>query len=153
MNILQINSSARSENSQSSRLAGAIVERLRAADPEARVSVRDLSRSPHPALDEAALGALFTPTAQRTPQQAGRVAQDDALIAELSAAVGLGGRDRRLGDERERARKAVTARIHDAIGRIDRALPELGEHLRTTVQTGTWCTYSPEQPIRWRGAR
>ncbi len=86
MNILQINSSARSENSQSSRLAGAIVERLRAADPEARVSVRDLSRSPHPALDEAALGALFTPTAQRTPQQAGRVAQDDALIAELLAA-------------------------------------------------------------------
>lgn len=80
-------------------------------------------------------------------------AERDALIAELSAAVGLGGRDRRLGDERERARKAVTARIHDAIGRIDRALPELGEHLRTTVQTGTWCTYSPEQPIRWRGAR
>ena len=80
-------------------------------------------------------------------------AERDALIAQLSAAVGLGGRDRRLGDERERARKAVTARIRDAIGRIDRALPGLGEHLRTTVQTGTWCTYSPEKPIRWRCAR
>jgi predicted ATPase len=79
-------------------------------------------------------------------------AERDALIAQLSAAVGLGGRDRRLGDERERARKAVTARIRDAIGRIDRAVPELGAHLRTTVQTGTWCTYSPEHPIRWRSA-
>ncbi|WP_026875793.1 ATP-binding protein [Jiangella gansuensis] len=77
----------------------------------------------------------------------------DALIAQLSAAVGLGGRDRRLGDESERARKAVTARIRDAIDRVDRAIPELGEHLRTTVQTGTWCTYSPEHPIRWRSGR
>ncbi|MFC5731364.1 MULTISPECIES: ATP-binding protein [Nocardioides] len=79
-------------------------------------------------------------------------AERDALTAQLSAAVGLGGRDRRLGDERERARKAVTARIHDAIGRIDRAIPELGEHLRATVQTGTWCSYAPEHPTRWRCA-
>jgi FMN-dependent NADH-azoreductase len=48
--------------------------------------VRDLSRTPHPALDEAALGALFTPADQRTETQAARVALDDALIAELKAA-------------------------------------------------------------------
>jgi FMN-dependent NADH-azoreductase len=36
-------------------------------------------------LDEAALGALFTPAAQRTPDQAARVALDDALIAEIQA--------------------------------------------------------------------
>lgn len=77
-------------------------------------------------------------------------AERDALIAELSAAIGLGGRDRRLGDERERARKAVTARIRDAIGRIERAIPELAEHLRGSVQTGTWCTYAPPEPLRWR---
>ena len=83
MNILQINSSARSENSQSSRLAGAVVEQLLTARPHAKVAVRDLSRTPHPALDEAALAALFAPAPQRTPEQAARVAQDDALIAEL----------------------------------------------------------------------
>lgn len=85
MNILQINSSARLDQSQSTRLAGSIVERLRAAHPAARVTVRDLGRTPHPALDEAALGALFTPAEQRTPAQAARVAQDDALIDELKA--------------------------------------------------------------------
>jgi FMN-dependent NADH-azoreductase len=86
MNILQINSSARQEQSQSTRLAASIVERLRASSPDAHVTVRDLSRLPHPALDEAALGALFTPPGQRTPEQDARVALDDALIAELKAA-------------------------------------------------------------------
>ena len=86
MNILQINSSARAENSQSTRLANDIVERLRSTQPDATLSVRDLGRTPHPALDESALGALFTPAGQRTPEQAARVALDDALIAELQAA-------------------------------------------------------------------
>jgi len=86
MNILQINSSARSEGSNSTRLAGTIVERLRAENPGAGLVVRDLARNPHPVLDEAALGALFTPAEQRTPEQAARVALDDALIAEIQAA-------------------------------------------------------------------
>ncbi len=86
MNILQINSSARREGSHSTRLAERIVARLREADPEATLAVRDLTATPHPILDEAALGALFTPAAQRTVEQAARVAQDDALIAEIQAA-------------------------------------------------------------------
>jgi FMN-dependent NADH-azoreductase len=86
MNILQINSSARRDASQSTRLATRIVERLRDADPEATVTVRDLNLVPHPILDEAALGALFTPAESRTAEQSARVAQDDALIAEVMAA-------------------------------------------------------------------
>lgn len=86
MNILQVNSSARSEGSASTRLANSIVERLRAENSGARLVVRDLARNPHPVLDEAALGALFTPAEQRTPEQAARVALDDALIAEIQAA-------------------------------------------------------------------
>jgi FMN-dependent NADH-azoreductase len=86
MRILQINSSQRAGNSHSTRLAGRLVARLRAAHPDAAVSARDLGANPHPVLDEAALGALFTPAAQRTPEQAARVAQDDALIAEIEAA-------------------------------------------------------------------
>src|SRR4249920_2883512 len=86
MNILQVNSSARSEASHSSRLAASMVERLRAGHPAATVIVRDLSRTPHPVLDEVALTALFTPAEQRTAEQNARVALDDALIAEIQAA-------------------------------------------------------------------
>jgi len=86
MNILQIHSSARAIGSHSSRLAARIVERLRAAHPDARIALRDLGKTPHPALDEAALQALFTPDGQRTPEQAARVALDDALIAEIQVA-------------------------------------------------------------------
>ncbi|OGA33844.1 MAG: FMN-dependent NADH-azoreductase [Betaproteobacteria bacterium RIFCSPLOWO2_12_FULL_62_13b] len=86
MNILQINSSARREASNSTRLAARLVQRLRESDPTARLTVRDLNATPHPVLDEAALGALFAPAGERTPEQAARVALDDALIAEIQAA-------------------------------------------------------------------
>lgn len=86
MNILQINSSARSHGSESTRMADAIVERLQAATPSATLVRRDLASAPHPTLDEATLGALFTAADQRTPEQAARVALDDALIAQAQAA-------------------------------------------------------------------
>ncbi|MEN9538419.1 MAG: hypothetical protein RLZZ126_654 [Pseudomonadota bacterium] len=85
MNILQINASARREGANSTRVANSVVARLKALDPQARVTLRDLAATPHPVLDEAALGALFTPAAQRTPEQMARVALDDALIAEVQA--------------------------------------------------------------------
>jgi FMN-dependent NADH-azoreductase len=90
MNILQINSSARvfenDQGSVSTRLANELSARLLANHPGATLTVRDLARQPHPVLDEAALGALFTPAEARTPEQAARVALDDALIAEIQAA-------------------------------------------------------------------
>lgn len=86
MNILQINSSARVEASESARLADTIVARLRARDGQATLTVRDLARDPQPTLDEAALGALFTPASERTPEQAARVAIDDRAIAEVQRA-------------------------------------------------------------------
>ena len=86
MNILQVNASVRREDANSTRVANAIVARLRAAAPAARLTLRDLGATSHPVLDEAALAALFTPAAQRSAEQAARVALDDALIAELQAA-------------------------------------------------------------------
>jgi hypothetical protein len=71
-------------------------------------------------------------------------------VAQVSAATGLGGRSRRLGDPSERARKAVTARIHDVIGRIADIHPALGAHLRATVTTGLYCAYSPPTPTTWQ---
>ncbi len=86
MNILQINSSARRADANSTRLASLIAGRLLDRHPDARLTLRDLAVTPHPVLDEQTLGALFTPAAQRTPEQAARVALDDALIAEVQAA-------------------------------------------------------------------
>jgi FMN-dependent NADH-azoreductase len=86
MNILQINSSARSTGSESTRLADAIVAKLAAANPGAKVERRDLASNPHPVIDEPTLQALFTPADQRTAEQAARVALDDALIAQAQAA-------------------------------------------------------------------
>ena len=78
------------------------------------------------------------------PERAARAALErDALVAELAAAAGLGGRARRLGDQSERARKTVTARIRDVIDRVERVHPALGAHLRASVTTGTFCSYSP----------
>lgn len=86
MNILQISSSIRASASESTRVANAIVARLQAANPGATLVQRDLVAQPHPALDESALGALFTPAAERSAGQAARVALDDALIAQAQAA-------------------------------------------------------------------
>jgi tetratricopeptide (TPR) repeat protein len=73
----------------------------------------------------------------------------EALLTELRAAAGLGGRNRRLGDEAERARKTVTARIRDTLRKLSDRHPELAEHLREAVSTGTTCSYSPSRPTNW----
>ncbi|MFB4315295.1 AAA family ATPase [Actinomadura sp. 21ATH] len=82
----------------------------------------------------------------------GRAARYDreraALLDELRAAAGLAGRDRRLGDEAERARKTVTARIRDTLRKLDDRHPDLAGHLRATVSTGTTCVYTPEDPAQ-----
>ena len=74
----------------------------------------------------------------------------DALIRELAAAAGLGGRDRRLGDETERARKTVSARVRDALSKIERVHPELAVHLRSALRMGTVCSYAPAEPTTWK---
>ena len=73
----------------------------------------------------------------------------DALSEQLAAAYGLGGRARRAGDPAERARKAVTERIRDAVGKIARQTPALGRHLKASIHTGAFCSYEPERPVTW----
>lgn len=77
------------------------------------------------------------------------LAERAALIDELRAATGLGGRSRRLGDQAERARKTVGARIRDTLRRLDDVHPELAAHLRASVSTGSACAYRPQEPISW----
>lgn len=73
----------------------------------------------------------------------------DALTTELTAAYGLAGRPRRSPDPVERARKAVTRRIRNAMRRIARAHPRLGQHLAASIRTGMFCSYQPERDIVW----
>jgi hypothetical protein len=73
----------------------------------------------------------------------------DALVEQLSAAYGLGGRPRRAGSPAERARSTVTARIRTALDRISQTHPELGRHLRASIHTGTLCVYEPETEQHW----
>jgi hypothetical protein len=54
------------------------------------------------------------------------------------------------GDPSERARKAVTARVRDAIARIVAVHPDLGAHLRASIRTGTTCMYEPARRVAWR---
>lgn len=97
-------------------------------------------------IDQALAGADETADVARS---AALAAERDLLLAELAAAYGLGGRVRRTGSSAERARTAVTARVRDAIRRIERALPALGRHLDRSVRTGTFCVYDPDPSVRW----
>ncbi|WP_405359055.1 AAA family ATPase [Kitasatospora sp. NBC_00085] len=98
-------------------------------------------------LDEEAAEADAAGDAERSARIA---VERDALVGQLSAAYGLGGRVRRTGSAAERARTAVTARIRAAIDRVSRAHPALGRHLANAVRTGTLCVYEPEQPVHWQ---
>ncbi|GAA0626692.1 hypothetical protein ACFPTY_19565 [Halomonas beimenensis] len=73
----------------------------------------------------------------------------DRLVEELSRALGVGGRGRRMGDLAERARSTVTWRIRHAIRRIGKTHPGFQRHLENSVRTGTFCRYQPERPCRW----
>jgi hypothetical protein len=77
-------------------------------------------------------------------------AELDVLLHQLSAASGLGGRDRRLGDELERARKTVSARIRDSLRRVAAIHPELGSHLEASITLDVRCSYQPAEPVVWR---
>jgi hypothetical protein len=87
------------------------------------------------------------------PERAARAEEErDFLVRELASAVGLGGRDRRLGSPAERARVSVTRAIRSALARIDEHSSALGDHLERTIRTGTFCSYRPDPraPIDWR---
>ncbi len=78
--------------------------------------------------------------------------EQSALIAELSSAFGLGGRERDGHSSAERARVSVTRAIRVAMSRINEYSPALGAHLQATVRTGTYCSYVPDPraPMEWR---
>jgi hypothetical protein len=71
-------------------------------------------------------------------------AEREQLLAELGRSTRRDGTSRSLAaTTAERARKAVSARIRDAIRRIAQSLPDLATHLDRTIHTRTACRYDP----------
>jgi len=75
----------------------------------------------------------------------------DFLTQELAGAVGLGGRDRRVGSHTERARVNVTRSIARTVEKIAEHHQPLADHFARTIKTGTFCTYAPDSRdvIKW----
>jgi predicted ATPase len=76
----------------------------------------------------------------------------DFLHREIARAVGLGGRDRRVGSAAERARLNVTRAIKSALQKISEHNGQLGELLDRSIRTGSFSCYlaNPRTPITWR---
>ena len=79
LKILHIDSSARHDGSVSRELGTRLIERL---GPDTDVKVRDLAAGV-PLLSESTLDAMWTPEAERTPDQQAQLSVADAFIAEL----------------------------------------------------------------------
>jgi len=73
----------------------------------------------------------------------------DFITVELAGAYGVSEQSQR-SDSVERIRKAVTNRIRDALGRIQKAHPPLWGHLAKSVKTGIFCSYVPDKPTDWQ---
>jgi len=84
--------------------------------------------------------------------RAAKAREEMEFIAEqLAAAVGLGGRDRPVGADAERARLAVTKGIKAVLEKVRTNHPELARHFAASIKTGYFCSYTPDpqQPVSW----
>jgi hypothetical protein len=113
-------------------------------DQQARIAYRARLRELQEELTEA--------TSWADPVRAARARQEMKFLTdELSAAVGLGGRDRTAGSAAERARVSITKAVRTALTRIRAHSTAVADHLDATIHTGTFCSYTPDPraPITW----
>ena len=76
----------------------------------------------------------------------------DAVVEQIEAATGLGGRPRAFTNELERARTSVRKAIKRAIDEIRGADPVVGEILDDAMVTGSVCMYTPassHRNVKW----
>ena len=83
--ILRVDSSGRHEDSVTRQLTQAVVDRLVAANPGADVSTRDVATG-FEFVDDAWIGANFTPADDRSREQTERLAVSEELVRELKSA-------------------------------------------------------------------
>jgi DNA-binding NarL/FixJ family response regulator len=114
-------------------------------DAQAKAAYRDRLQELREEIDQA--------QAFHDPERAARArAEYESIADELSAAVGLHGRDRRGGSPAERARLNVTRAIKATVARLGEHDSALGEHLFRSLSTGRMCEYRPRatDPVSWR---
>jgi tetratricopeptide (TPR) repeat protein len=131
---------AREDDLRQDRLSGTAPVLDEQAKAAYRARLRDLEEE------------LAEATSWADPVRAARARQERQFLAdELSAAVGLGGRDRVAGSPAERARVSITKAVKIALARIRAHSPALAGHLDATIHTGTFCCYTPDPraPITW----
>src|SRR5207253_797977 len=68
----------------------------------------------------------------------------ECLADQMSAATGLRGRRRTVGDTNERARKAVGQAVTRAIAQIGKSHRVLAQHLKKQISLGTFVSYSDD---------
>jgi hypothetical protein len=73
----------------------------------------------------------------------------EALETEVLKATGLGRRKRKMGNDADRIRKAVSNAITRAIEAIEKEHPHLARHLESALIMGHAFSYRPEVDIDW----
>lgn len=121
------------------------------------VGVADRSSATGTIVDCAALDAyrrladtdLAEADRQNDPERRAVAAGErQALLDELRRVTGTRHKPRQFAKHpAERAGKAVSGRIRDAIRKLEPVLPELAAHLQRTIITGTYCRYRPDTTI------
>jgi FMN-dependent NADH-azoreductase len=86
MSILLVTSSPRGSASHSTNIATELAHRLKAADSEATLVVRDLASKPLPHIDSDYSAGIYTPPEKRNARQVEVVAVSDQAVDELIAA-------------------------------------------------------------------
>jgi len=69
----------------------------------------------------------------------------------VAGATGLGGGEERTASASERARENVARAVKMVLDRLDESIPDLAAHLKRTLKTGSYCSYTPDpgSPVRW----
>ncbi|MCH9647744.1 MAG: hypothetical protein K0U98_05855 [Deltaproteobacteria bacterium] len=75
--------------------------------------------------------------------------QLETLASFALSSQGLGGRDRKDQDDRERLRKQVGEAIRRARRKIEQEHEALGRHLNAALSLGQFVLYQPESPVDW----
>ena len=149
--VLDLVSAERAESAHADRDAGATLPRSglgdagELLDPTAKAAYRRRLAEIDDDLDQARAAGDIERAAQAD-------AERDFLIRELARAFGLSGVARRAASAPERARASVTRAVRQAMARIGKHHPDLGQHLARTIRTGTYCAYLPDPraPAGWR---
>ena len=79
----------------------------------------------------------------KLPSTKALTAERAFLQSELARAFGLGNTARKMGSMSERARVNVQRRIKDSLAKLEAHDPVIGEYLRASIRTGTYCMFRP----------